>query len=106
MNQEPFVGAAVTAAPSNHTGTRSIFDLAAVIDARPVGRFQVWVLVLIGCSVTMDGFDLQSMGFVAPALVRAWGISAPGCSACSWGRSRWVWWPTGSAGAPFSSAPR
>ena len=77
MNQEPSVKAAAKAAPSGHTGSRSIFDLAAVIDARPVGRFQVWVLVLIGCSVTMDGFDLQSMGFVAPALVRAWGITLP-----------------------------
>jgi MFS transporter, AAHS family, 4-hydroxybenzoate transporter len=77
MNQEPFARATAAAAPSGHTGTSSIFDLAAVIDARPVGRFQIWVLVLIGCSVTMDGFDLQSMGFVAPALVRAWGITLP-----------------------------
>lgn len=52
-------------------------DLAGLIDARPLGRFQVWVLVLIGCSVTMDGFDLQAMGFVAPALVQAWGIELP-----------------------------
>lgn len=53
------------------------FDFEAVINARPLGRFQIWVLVLIGCSMVMDGFDLQAMGFVAPALVRAWGIALP-----------------------------
>lgn len=54
----------------NHT-----VDIAALIDARPVGRFQIGVLVLVGLSVVMDGFDVQAMGFVAPSIMRAWGIS-------------------------------
>ena len=49
-------------------------DLTALIDARPVSRFQVWMLVLLGASVVMDGFDAQAMGFVAPAIIRAWGV--------------------------------
>ena len=49
-------------------------DLAALIDERPVGRFQIGLLVLLGASVLMDGFDAQAMGFVAPAIIRAWGI--------------------------------
>lgn len=49
-------------------------DLAALIDERPVGRFQVWLLVLLGASVVMDGFDAQAMGFVAPAIIREWGV--------------------------------
>ncbi|QBR04133.1 MFS transporter [Paraburkholderia pallida] len=50
-------------------------DIAAVIDARPVGRFQVVVMVLLALCVVIDGFDVQSMGFVAPALIREWHVS-------------------------------
>nr|WP_246327130.1 MFS transporter [Burkholderia guangdongensis] len=46
-----------------------------MIDGQPLSTFQKWVMVLIGCSVVMDGFDVQTMGFVAPAIVRAWHIS-------------------------------
>ncbi len=49
-------------------------DIAALIDARPVSRFQIGVLVLLGASVVIDGFDAQAMGFVAPAIIRGWGI--------------------------------
>ncbi len=49
-------------------------DLTALIDGRPVGRFQIGLLMLLGASVVMDGFDAQAMGFVAPAIIRAWGI--------------------------------
>lgn len=52
----------------------SRLDLTALIDERPVSRFQVWMLVLLGASVVMDGFDAQAMGFVAPAIIRAWGV--------------------------------
>ena len=79
MAQDPAItrpaeGSAVE--PGGGDGT-TVLDLASVIDARPLSRFQVWILVLIGCSVTMDGFDLQAMGFVAPALMRAWEIDLP-----------------------------
>jgi MFS transporter, AAHS family, 4-hydroxybenzoate transporter len=51
-------------------------DFRALIDDRPLSAFQVRVLVLIGCLVFMDGFDVQMMGFVAPALLRAWKLKA------------------------------
>lgn len=50
-------------------------DIAAIVDARPVGRFQVWLMVLVGLSVVMEGFDVQAMGFVAPSIIHAWGVS-------------------------------
>ncbi|MFM0075683.1 MFS transporter [Paraburkholderia sediminicola] len=53
----------------------SIVDIGALIDSQPLSTFQKWIMVMIGCSVVMDGFDVQTMGFVAPAIVRAWGIS-------------------------------
>ncbi|WP_307867024.1 MFS transporter [Variovorax sp. E3] len=49
-------------------------DIPALIDSHPVGAFQKWILLLVGCAVVMDGFDVQAMGFVAPAIVHAWGI--------------------------------
>ncbi len=50
-------------------------DIGALIDSRPLSPFQVRVLVLIGCLVLMDGFDVQVIGFVAPALLRAWSLA-------------------------------
>lgn len=53
----------------------SIVDIGALIDSQPLSTFQKWIMIMIGCSVVMDGFDVQTMGFVAPAIVRAWGIN-------------------------------
>lgn len=49
-------------------------DIRALIDSRPLSAFQIRVLVLIGCLVLMDGFDMQVIGFVAPALLRTWSL--------------------------------
>jgi len=49
-------------------------DMGALIDSRPLSAFQVRVLVLIGCLVLMDGFDVQVIGLVAPALLRTWSL--------------------------------
>ncbi|WP_167471180.1 MFS transporter [Cupriavidus lacunae] len=46
-----------------------------LIDTQPMSAFQKWIMVLIGCTVVMDGFDIQALGFVAPAIVQAWQIS-------------------------------
>ncbi|WP_227246979.1 MFS transporter [Paraburkholderia caribensis] len=50
-------------------------DVAATIDAQPVGAFQKRLMVLIALCVVVDGFDVQSMGFVAPALIASWQVS-------------------------------
>lgn len=52
-----------------------LIDLTAFIDGRPLGAFQIRLMLMIGVVVLMDGFDLQAMGFVAPALAAAWRIS-------------------------------
>ncbi|HTH75854.1 MAG TPA: MFS transporter [Trinickia sp.] len=51
-----------------------VIDIPTLIDTRPVGRFQFGIFLLAGASLIVDGFDVQSMGFVAPELVRGWGI--------------------------------
>jgi MFS transporter, AAHS family, 4-hydroxybenzoate transporter len=43
-------------------------DVRRFIDEQPLSRFQVLVGIMCGALVFMDGFDAQSMGFVAPAL--------------------------------------
>lgn len=54
---------------------RAPIDLVAVVNERPVSAFQKWIMALVAASVVMDGFDVQAMGFVAPAIVRDWGVS-------------------------------
>ena len=49
-------------------------DIGSLIDGRPLSAFQIRLLVLVGCLVLMDGFDVQVIGFVAPALLRSWNL--------------------------------
>ena len=55
--------------------TSTAIDIAALIDRNPVSSFQKWLLVLVGMTVVMDGFDVQAMSFVAPALIKEMGIT-------------------------------
>jgi AAHS family 4-hydroxybenzoate transporter-like MFS transporter len=43
-------------------------DLQRLIDERPWSRFQLWAGTLCGAIALMDGYDAQSMGYVAPAM--------------------------------------
>jgi AAHS family 4-hydroxybenzoate transporter-like MFS transporter len=45
-------------------------DVRQLIDDRPFSRYQLLVVVLCGAVLTMDGFDAQATGYVAPALVQ------------------------------------
>jgi AAHS family 4-hydroxybenzoate transporter-like MFS transporter len=51
-------------------------DVASVIDNSPISRLQV--LVVAGCFLIMmfDGFDTQSIAFVAPAIASEWHLSS------------------------------
>jgi MFS transporter, AAHS family, 4-hydroxybenzoate transporter len=49
-------------------------DVAAFIDAQPVGRFQIRLLLACAAVLFLDGFDTQAIGYVAPALAREWGL--------------------------------
>nr|WP_175165426.1 MFS transporter [Paraburkholderia fynbosensis] len=54
---------------------QGVVDIPAVIDASPLSRFQIAILILVGLTVVIDGFDVQAMGFVAPAIIQAWGVN-------------------------------
>lgn len=50
-------------------------DIADFIDHCRVGRLQVRLFALCALCLIMDGFDVQAVGYTAPALIREWGIA-------------------------------
>ena len=53
----------------------AVLDVRQFIDEQPFSRFQFMVTAVCASIVFMDGFDVQAMGFVAPALSAALHIS-------------------------------
>jgi AAHS family 4-hydroxybenzoate transporter-like MFS transporter len=49
-------------------------DVAEVVDTARLGRFRLGVFGLLAACLVLDGFDVQAMGYVAPALARELGI--------------------------------
>jgi MFS transporter, AAHS family, 4-hydroxybenzoate transporter len=49
-------------------------DVQELIDSRRLSMFQLLVVSLCALIVFMDGFDTQAIGYVAPAVVRAWHV--------------------------------
>ena len=49
-------------------------DVARLIDDGALGRFQWLVLLLCGICMIVDGFDVQAMGYVAPAIIADWQV--------------------------------
>ena len=54
------------------TDARPQVELGSTIDQLDVGRYQIWIMVLCGATVFLDGFDTQAMGYVAPSLSATW----------------------------------
>ena len=52
----------------------STVDVAAFIDAQPVGAFQLKLLLICATVLFLDGFDTTAIGYVAPALAKEWNI--------------------------------
>src|SRR5579862_2078686 len=47
-------------------------NVSSIIDNSRFGSFQAGILILCGVCLIMDGFDVQAMGYVAPAIVQDW----------------------------------
>jgi AAHS family 4-hydroxybenzoate transporter-like MFS transporter len=56
------------------TKDASTVDVAAFIDAQPVGAFQVKLLLTCATVLFLDGFDTTAIGYVAPALAKEWNV--------------------------------
>ncbi|MGC4028328.1 MAG: aromatic acid/H+ symport family MFS transporter [Steroidobacteraceae bacterium] len=48
-----------------------------ILDSRNPSKFQYALLLLIALLLLSDGYDMQAIGYVAPALVDAWGVERP-----------------------------
>ncbi|HEV7967567.1 MAG TPA: MFS transporter [Candidatus Acidoferrales bacterium] len=42
--------------------------VSEIIDQQPMGRYQIWTMALCGMVIVLDGFDTQSIGFLAPSM--------------------------------------
>ena len=55
--------------------TASAVDVAEVIDSAPYFGWSLAITILTILIMLVDGYDLQTMAFVAPAIVADWGIA-------------------------------
>src|SRR6266700_755396 len=51
-------------------------NVTDVIDRSPIGAFQIWMFVICALCLIMDGFDVQAMGYMLPALSQEWKASS------------------------------
>jgi AAHS family 4-hydroxybenzoate transporter-like MFS transporter len=49
-------------------------DISEVIGDSSFGGFQLGLCILCGLCLIMDGFDVQAMGYVAPAILQEWHV--------------------------------
>jgi AAHS family 4-hydroxybenzoate transporter-like MFS transporter len=49
-------------------------NIAEIVDRSRIGRLQVGLFALCALCLIMDGFDVQAVGYTAPAIIQEWGI--------------------------------
>ena len=64
----------------NHVGTTAapegnVVDVSAILDDGRWSGYQKRVLALVSLTITLDGFDTQTLSLAIPTLIRDWGIS-------------------------------
>lgn len=42
--------------------------VSEIIDRQPLSRYQIWTMILCALIIVLDGFDTQSIGFLAPSM--------------------------------------
>jgi len=47
-------------------------DVSQVLDNNKISRFQVSVFILSALCLILDGFDVQALGYLAPAIIKDW----------------------------------
>jgi AAHS family 4-hydroxybenzoate transporter-like MFS transporter len=49
-------------------------DVSELIEGQKPGVYQIWITLLLGGIMFFDGYDMQVLGYAAPALLKAWNI--------------------------------
>ncbi len=52
-------------------------NVSDIVGRSKLRFFQISIFTLCGLCLIMDGFDLQSIGYVAPAIIQEWNIPSP-----------------------------
>jgi len=55
--------------------TPNKIDVSQIVDNSELTSFHWGLMALCGLCLIMDGFDVQAMGYVAPVLIREWGVA-------------------------------
>ena len=55
--------------------TNRTLKVSDIIDQRPLSRFQSITILLCGLVLVLDGFDTQSIGFLAPSMAESLHLS-------------------------------
>jgi len=50
-------------------------EISQVLDNARISAFQVGVFILCGLCLIMDGFDVQALGYLAPAIIKDWQLT-------------------------------
>ena len=50
-------------------------DISQILDNSKISGFQVGTFILCGLCLIMDGFDVQALGYLAPAIIKDWQLS-------------------------------
>jgi AAHS family 4-hydroxybenzoate transporter-like MFS transporter len=61
----------------DHTRGADVVDVQGFLNAQPFSPFQWRIFALCFAIVLLDGFDTAAIGFIAPSLVREWGVARP-----------------------------
>ena len=62
-------------ATDSSTRTPAHVNITEAIGNSSLGSFQLGLCILCGLCLIMDGFDVQAMGYVAPAILKEWHVS-------------------------------
>ncbi|MFM7785237.1 MAG: MFS transporter, partial [Gammaproteobacteria bacterium] len=54
---------------------RADLEIGKLIDTAPLGGTHWRIALLALAAIVLDGYDLQILGFAAPALMQEWGIT-------------------------------
>lgn len=63
--------------------TPTTVNVVDVIGRSRLGALQYLVLGLCALCLVIDGFDVQAIGYVAPAIIKQWGVAGPTSDKCS-----------------------
>src|SRR5438128_2122194 len=50
-------------------------DVSQVLDQSKISAFQIVAFVICGLCLIMDGFDVQALGYLAPAIIKDWKLA-------------------------------